>query len=104
MTPARTALVDLRERLESAARDLRRLAADLDALMRQQQLEATRAAGPPPLLCSIAGAAVMLSVSERTVHAIVKRGDLETVKLGGRRLVVVASIRALVERLRADRG
>lgn len=43
----------------------------------------------------------LLSLSESTVKKLVAAGELESVKEGGRRLVVVASIRAYVERRRA---
>lgn len=44
----------------------------------------------------------LLSLSEDTVKRLVSRGELESVLEGGRRLVVVESIRAYVERRRQE--
>lgn len=45
-------------------------------------------------------AAALLSLSEDTVKKLVRQGELESVLEGGRRLVLVESIREYVERRR----
>lgn len=47
-------------------------------------------------------AVTLLSLSEDTVKRLVSRGELESVMEGGRRLVVVESIREYVERRRSE--
>jgi len=47
-------------------------------------------------------AAALLSLSEDTVKRLVARGELESVMEGGRRLVVVESIREYVKRRRSE--
>lgn len=51
---------------------------------------------PPvePLAYSIRQAAAALSVSERQIYVLAERDGLPTVKVGGRRLVPVADLRA----------
>jgi excisionase family DNA binding protein len=52
--------------------------------------------GPTPLAHSVADTATILSIGKSTVWALVKRGQLETVKLGRRTLVRRRSILRLV--------
>jgi excisionase family DNA binding protein len=47
-------------------------------------------------LCSIEEAGKRLEVHRSTINRWLARGDLETVKLGHRRMIVVASIEALL--------
>jgi excisionase family DNA binding protein len=49
-----------------------------------------------PLTCSIVSAADALSVSRVTIYNYLKDGKLEAVKVGGRRLVKIDSIKRLV--------
>lgn len=50
---------------------------------------------PAPLLCSIPAAAGMLGVSRSKTYELIGDGRLITVFIGRRRLVQVASVRAL---------
>jgi hypothetical protein len=59
---------------------------------------------PEPLLVGVPVAAGMLGISTRSAWSLVAARELETVHQGRRRLVVRASIDALVERLRAAEG
>lgn len=58
-------------------------------------------ARPDPRLVSIPDAAGMVAVSRSRVYELMAQGELESVKIGTRRLVVVSSIDAYVDRLRA---
>jgi excisionase family DNA binding protein len=49
------------------------------------------------MLCSIKEAASILGVGRTFAYSLIKKGQLETVKLGGRHLVTLSSINALVE-------
>lgn len=49
------------------------------------------------LLCSIKMAAHSLGVGRTLTYDLIKKGRLETVKIGSRTLVKVESIKALVE-------
>lgn len=60
------------------------------------------AADPAPLVVSLAHTAILLSASRSGVYALLDRGDLVAVKMGKRRLVTMASITALVDRLAGD--
>lgn len=51
------------------------------------------------IVLSVADAARFLSVSRTAIYTLIGDGSLRTVKIGRRRLVVKASIVALVERL-----
>jgi excisionase family DNA binding protein len=53
-----------------------------------------------PLLVSVEEAAVMLGIGRTLCYELVITGQLESVMIKGRRLVVVASIHEFVERLR----
>ncbi len=55
-----------------------------------------------PALTSIVGAGRLLSVGRTKVYELIDGGELEVVNIGRRRLVVVASIHAYVERLREE--
>jgi excisionase family DNA binding protein len=48
-----------------------------------------------PLLISIAEAAKALSLGRTSVYELIRTGELETRKMGRRRLVTVASIKRL---------
>jgi excisionase family DNA binding protein len=52
-----------------------------------------------PLLYSIAEAARLLGVGRTKAYDLIDRGDLETVYIDARRLVIAASLNALIERL-----
>ncbi len=50
-----------------------------------------------PVLCSIADAARSLGIGKTKTYSLIDQGQLETVSIGTRRLVKVASITRLVE-------
>ena len=52
-------------------------------------------------LLSISDTAKVLGVGRSKLYALINEGSLETVPVGRRRLVVVASIERFVERLQA---
>lgn len=49
------------------------------------------------MTCSIADATVALGVSRATIYNWMADGKLETVKVGGRRLIPIASLNKLVQ-------
>jgi excisionase family DNA binding protein len=49
-----------------------------------------------PITCSIKDGAKSLSVSRATFYTYIAAGKVETVKVGGRRLVKVASLHRLI--------
>ena len=49
-----------------------------------------------PLTCSVAAAIQMTGLSQATIYRMIDRNELASVKIGGRRLVRVDSIRKLV--------
>lgn len=49
------------------------------------------------LLVSIPDAAKVLSLGRTSIYELIRSGDLETRKMGRRRLITAASIRRLVE-------
>lgn len=53
-----------------------------------------------PLLLPIPDAARALGVGRTSIYGLIAAGDLETVKIGARTLVVEASLGQYVERLR----
>ncbi len=53
------------------------------------------------LLTIVPGTTQRLSCGRSTVYKLIESGELETVKMGRRRLVVAESVAAYVERLRA---
>ena len=55
---------------------------------------------PPRLLHSIREARDLLGVSERTLYRLLRRGELETVRIGTRTLIVHGVLVAYVENLR----
>ena len=55
------------------------------------------------LTVSVGQACEISSLSPRTVQRMIARGDLETVKLGDRRLIVLESLRELIT-LKKTRG
>lgn len=48
-----------------------------------------------PILTSIADAGQMLSIGRCTIYRLISEGKLETVKIGRRNLITLASIRRL---------
>jgi excisionase family DNA binding protein len=57
-----------------------------------------------PVLCSIADAARMLGIGKTKTYSLIDEGQLETVSIGTRRLVKVASISRLVEDARMNKA
>ena len=51
----------------------------------------------PPLLCSVAEAALSLGIGKTKAYELISDGLLDTVSIGSRRLVKVASLHRLVE-------
>lgn len=49
------------------------------------------------LMCSVAEAAQSLGVCRATIYNWMNEGRINTVRIGGRRLVEIASIKRLVE-------
>ncbi|KQM19713.1 excisionase [Novosphingobium sp. Leaf2] len=52
-----------------------------------------------PYLCSVSDAARMLGVGRTKLYDMIAKGEILSMQIGTRRLVNVASIRALIERL-----
>ena len=50
-----------------------------------------------PLLISVQEAAQTLSVGRTSIYQLIKSGELETMKLGRRRLITIQSLRRLTE-------
>lgn len=50
-----------------------------------------------PVLCSISDAARALGIGKTKTYSLIAEGQLETVAIGTRRLVKVASINRLIE-------
>ena len=61
-------------------------------------------APPPRLLYSVREAAEQLSISARTLGAMLRGNAMPSVKLGGRRLIARADLENYVEQLRAEGG
>jgi excisionase family DNA binding protein len=57
-----------------------------------------------PLLVDTLGAARALSVSERTVWSLMKRGDLPAIRIGRALRFAAEDLREWVDRRRADGG
>lgn len=55
-----------------------------------------------PILVSISEAGRLLSIGRTKTYGLIEEGILETRTIGSRRLVVLASIRALVERTASE--
>lgn len=55
----------------------------------------------PALLTIVGGVTERLSCGRSTVYKLIEAGELETVTIGRRRLVVAESVDAYIERLRA---
>lgn len=53
-----------------------------------------------PVLVSIREAGHILGIGRSKIYELLGQGDLESVKLDGRRLVVMASIKELIQKLR----
>ncbi|HTV11391.1 MAG TPA: helix-turn-helix domain-containing protein [Acidimicrobiales bacterium] len=53
--------------------------------------------GPDAIACSVARAAGLLEVSRPTMYQLLMSGKVHSVKVGARRLVSVASLRAFVD-------
>lgn len=54
----------------------------------------------PPLLITMENFQQIIGCGKTTSFAIVKRGEVETVQIGRRRMAVMESVRAYIERLR----
>jgi len=52
-----------------------------------------------PYLCSVSDAARMLGVGRTKLYDMIAKGEILSMQIGTRRLVKVASIQALIERL-----
>ena len=52
-----------------------------------------------PYLCSVSDAARMLGVGRTKLYDMIAKGEIMSMQIGTRRLVKMASIRALIERL-----
>lgn len=52
---------------------------------------------PPKLAFSVAEACAALGLGKTNIYRLIAAGELETVKIGGRRLVPANSIRALLD-------
>jgi excisionase family DNA binding protein len=59
-----------------------------------------KAAPPAPLAHSINGTCDQLGVGRTKIYDLISRGDLETVRIGSRRLVTHRSLEALLDRYR----
>jgi excisionase family DNA binding protein len=57
-----------------------------------------KAAPPAPLAHSINGTCDQLGIGRTKVYDLINRGDLETVRIGSRRLVTRRSLEVLLER------
>ncbi len=55
-----------------------------------------------PLMVSVESSAAALGLGRTAIFGLLARGDLESVKVGARRLIPVAALEAYVERLRAE--
>jgi excisionase family DNA binding protein len=53
-----------------------------------------------PLAVTVPVARALLGIGNTTIWALIRDGELETVRIGRRRLVVYASIESLLARLR----
>jgi excisionase family DNA binding protein len=62
------------------------------------------AASGPPILLSVDECAARLSISARLVKQLIRRSELQSVKLGARRLVHIADLHEFAERLRAEQS
>jgi excisionase family DNA binding protein len=51
-----------------------------------------------PLLISVQEAARMLSIGRTSIYQLMNSGELETMKLGRRRLITIESLRRVTER------
>lgn len=54
-----------------------------------------------PILTTVAGTKVMTGLGGTSIWALIKRGELRTVKFGHRTMVVVSSIHAMIARRQA---
>ena len=52
---------------------------------------------PEPLTVSIRTASAMLGIGRSTLYVLLGAGEIETIRVGGRRLVMVTSLKAFVE-------
>lgn len=64
--------------------------------------EATATPERPEALLTVPEACAALRVSKWTLYQLIRRRQLSTIKIGARRCVPVASVQALIERLRAE--
>ena len=56
------------------------------------------------ITCTVAEAMAALSLGHSSVYDLINANELRTIKVGKRRLVIVKSIRELVERLASQQG
>lgn len=49
-----------------------------------------------PVTCSVSAAAAAIGVSRATLYNYLSAGKVESIRIGGRRLVKIASVRNLV--------
>ena len=59
-------------------------------------------AEPSPLCVRVTTGMKMLGIGKTKIYELIASGDLETVRLGRRTLIVLASIETLFERLRTS--
>ena len=98
--PLPEALKEIERSIESS---LTQIAEATTALV-ELCLAATRPPAPPalaPRLLTVAQAAAALGLGESTVHALVRAGEIESVKIGTARRIPVGALDGFVQRLRA---
>lgn len=66
------------------------------ALRKSMKREADRTTAPDPLLLSVNGAAATLGISRPTLYKLLAAGKVGAVKLGGRTLIRMTSLRDYV--------
>lgn len=57
---------------------------------------------PPPMLISIAQACDRLSISRRSFYRLMETGQIQTVKVGCKRMVAMSALKAFVQRLQQE--
>lgn len=62
----------------------------------------SRVSVPEPITVRVGDAVRMTGLSRSRVYLLIAEGELETAKVGRNTLVLVASIKAFIERRRAD--
>jgi excisionase family DNA binding protein len=92
-TPAETA-ARIERRVSDALAEIGAALTELPALVALAERAAQ--AGVPQRLLTVAQAAVALSLGESTVHALVRSGEIGSVKIGAARRVPVEAIDAYI--------